>query len=452
MCQPHRRFRFSLAAACLCALFALASCAGAGDESKTVRPRSMRDVPAARLLFHFEPDVGDESNAPEAVKDAESAGKIEAIQMDFETRRPDEELLRTVASPDGQRALALYATRETEGYDFRMDLYATSGAFIRNIFPPNLVGTFAEEVAWSPDGSQIAFIGIANPLADGAPAPDRETLAPPIEPSTDPLAAPTVAPAIAPVAAFKTEQIYIADRDGMNLRPLTTREGLIYFELAWSPDAHALAALACREDEWLARKDAYKAPGGRPRIIKPDGEERLLDDRLADAAPVWSPDSTKVATAFDKTVAIFDAVGQTPTGANIPLEEPLWAASYRYDVKLFGKSGDEGSEATRSDGGARSGDKDAAARRGEGESSEASNVLSGVSASQGEDAPTPPLGSVVLNSFNAIVRVAWPSEETVYAQTSFVRYLPNEIVPVVRYVRWHRITLQLPETAVETRK
>jgi anaerobic selenocysteine-containing dehydrogenase len=98
------------AAAALCALATLA-CNGAGD-SLSVTPKTMRDVPSDRLAFRFEADVAEE-NLPEQARDAGApAEKLESIARDFETRRPDEELLRTVVSPDGQRALALYATSE----------------------------------------------------------------------------------------------------------------------------------------------------------------------------------------------------------------------------------------------------------------------------------------------------------------------------------------------------
>ena len=66
------------------------------------------------------------------------------------------------------------------------------------------------------------------------------------------------------LVADSTEQIYVADRDGNEIRPLTTRDGLIYFEVAWSPDSRAIAALACKPDRvihlcWFVRgwDDAY---------------------------------------------------------------------------------------------------------------------------------------------------------------------------------------------------
>src|SRR6185503_14621819 len=87
------------------------------------------------------------------------------------------------------------------------------------------------------------------------------------------------------------------------------------------------------EDEWNARERQYKMPAGRPRLIAPDGTERLLDDAMTDALPVWSPDASKVATAFDTDVAIYDAGGKTPTQARLPLGDQLLTASVAYDQK-----------------------------------------------------------------------------------------------------------------------
>jgi hypothetical protein len=41
----------------------------------------------------------------------------------------------------------------------------------------------------------------------------------------------------------------------------------------------------------------------------------LLDDELTEALPVWSPDSSKIADAFDTDVMIYDAALDKPTQA-----------------------------------------------------------------------------------------------------------------------------------------
>src|SRR6185503_16334183 len=139
---------------------------------------------------------------------------------------------------------------------FHIDLYAASGAFIRNVTPPELAVVFQDSVVWSGDSSQIAFV--ARKAAQPTPTPTPAEPDAPL-PLDTPLPSPTVAmPAFAPLATFSTEQIYVADRDGYNIRPLTTRDGLIYFALSWAPDGHAFAALACKEAEWEERERAIR--------------------------------------------------------------------------------------------------------------------------------------------------------------------------------------------------
>src|SRR2546423_13425621 len=80
-------------------------CVGVGGcrrpwGKQSVRPRSLRDVPAERLAYRFEADT----NAPPATGQDPNA-KLQSIQNDFDTRRKDDALLRTVLSPDRQRAL-----------------------------------------------------------------------------------------------------------------------------------------------------------------------------------------------------------------------------------------------------------------------------------------------------------------------------------------------------------
>jgi hypothetical protein len=216
-----------------------------------------------------------------------------------------------------------------------------------------------------------------------------------------PVPSPSVAPLFAPVASFNTEQIYICNRDGYDLKPLTSREGLIYFYYVWAPDGHAMAALACKEDEWNARERQFKLPAGRPRLIAPDGSERLLDDALTDALPVWSPDASKIATAFDTDVAIYDAGGKTPTQGRMPLGDQLIAASVAYEQRTTTKK-----------------------------------------ASTNANSPAPestPVSGGVPPSFNPIVRLDWRAPETLYVQTAFVRVMPGDTINT--FQRWHMLTI-----------
>ena len=303
------------------------SCSSILDKQREARPLVLRDVPAQRLSYRFEPDVP----LPTDIATEEANDKIETIQLDFSTRRQNDALIKTVRSPDGQRALALYGTEDEPSHAFRIDLYSSEGNFLRNLTPPDLSCVFPETVSWSPDGNFITFIGHKSVKPTPTPTPPGASL-PEVEAS--PL--PSVGPVFAPVSVFNTEQIYICNRDGFDLKPLTSREGLIYFYSAWSPDNQAVVALACRESEWDAREREYKLPTGRPRLITLDGKERLLDDGLTEALPVWSPDASKVATAFDTDVMIYDAGGAKPTQARIRLRDALLAASRVFEEKSSG--------------------------------------------------------------------------------------------------------------------
>jgi hypothetical protein len=361
----------------------------------------LQDVPAARLAYSFAPDV----EAPPGAVPVEET-KLKPIQDDFDARRKDDRLLRTVVSPDGLRALALYDTGETQEGEFRIDMYAADGKFLRNLTPPELSGAFAPMVAWSPDSNYIAFIGRKSLAPQTPPDMIPETAVP-----EGPLPTPSLAPAFGPVPVYDTEQLYVCNRDGFELTPLTKRNGLIYFYLSWSPDSHALAALACTEDEWSARERQSKLPAGRPRLVETTRSERLLDDELTEAGPVWSPDSSKVAAGFEASVKIYDAAAETQTQAAIPLRDPLLAASAAYDEKNLQSKN-------------KTGDK--------------SNAKGGEAASPA----SPSSGTPV--SFNPIVRLNWSDDRTLFIQTAYTRIYSNE--PVITFQRWHKLNLSIQAT------
>jgi len=347
----------------------------------------LRDVPARNLAFRLEPDV-----TPPQLKD-DTGDKVQAVQTDFNTNRKDDALIRTVVSPDGRRVLALYGTEDAPASAFRIDLYSSEGQFLRNLVPPTLSCVFPQTVAWSPDGNFISFVAHRKEVPAPTPTPPASV---PL-PEGSPLPSPSVGPAFPPVAAFDTEQIYICNRDGYDLKPLTGREGLIYFYFLWAPDTHGVVALACKESEWNAREKENKLPAGRPRLIAIDGKERLLADESTDALPVWSPDASKVATAFDTDVALYDAANNAPTQGKMPVRDQLIAASVAYEQKGNKKTDSGTHEPVRS--------------------SPASLPV----------------------SFNPIVRLEWPSPEKLFLQTAYVRVMPNETVTT--FQRWHLLHL-----------
>jgi len=391
----------------LATLISLAVSCTSITQRQDVRPLVLRDVPAQRLAYRFEPDVA----VPAEVINENADDKIEAIQSDFNTRRQNDALVRTVRSPDGQRALALYGIADEPSQEFHIDLYSADGRFLRNLTPPDLACVFPETVAWSPDGNFMTFIGhkavkpTPTPAPPGAIPPD--TSIPGETGEATPL--PSVAPAFPAVPLFSTEQIYICNRDGYDLKPLTSREGLIYFYASWAPDNHALVALACKESEWDVREKQFKLPTGRPRLITLDGKERLLDDELTEALPVWCPDSSKVADAFDNDVMIYDAVSTKPTQARIGLRDPLIAASRFYEERSAGgKKKNENNES--------------------------------------KAVETRPAESAIPASFNPIIRLEWSSPEKLFLETAYVRLMPNETIST--FQRWHLLVLSPQATGL----
>ena len=398
---PRAR-RLARAASAVCFVAALAGCEQI-REKLSVEPRALRDVPAARLAYRLEPDISPDV-LPASLKDDAAEEPLAPVKSHFETSRKEEALLRTVVSPDGQRALALYAPNDPAfpADEFRVDLYGADGMFVRNVLPPDLSGVFMSAVVWSPDGQLFAFTGrrTAKPTPSPTPTPDDAGL-PPVgpevtDPNAPPTATPTVAPIIAPVQTFSTEQIYVADRDGMSVRPLTARDGLIYFHVAWSPDGRALASLACKQDELERRITDNKQLAGRARVIDLGGRERLLSDELTETAPVWSPDAAKIATASELDVLIFDAAGDQPTAARVPLLEPLRAASAAYDAQVLKQPG----------------------------------------------------GKVPI-SLNPVIRLEWAQPEVLLAQTGYVRIFESESEPTRRYLRWHIVHLSPQAVALD---
>lgn len=301
-----------------------------------------------------------------------------------------------------------------------MDLYGADGKPIRKITPEGLSLVFPDIVSWSPNSETIAFAGsrrVAAPpqeIVQEAPTPPSLE---PENPAGAPTAAPTPAAAApqqpnAPVLTFRTEQIYLANRDGANLKPLTQTEGLIYFYFTWSPDGAMLAALAAKENEWQAmemqsgQRGEFLRPLGRPRLLEKNGRERLLDDNLSDVQPVFSPDSSKVAIAFRNDVRIYDTAGNPPTSAAIPLQVPLLTSSQAFDERQKGQAPSQGNDA-------------------------AVTTL-----------PTdqPPA------SFNPIVALRWSEDAALFLQTGYVKDFTSD-ERVRSFMRWHKLNLS-PQGAV----
>ncbi len=434
-------------------------CQRAVFEKPTVAPASLRDVPAVKLNFRFETDV---PAPPANNQTAQSEERNAAVQNDFDQNRPQEVLDKTITSPDKQRVLAVYHKAQDLSAEFRLDMYAPDGKLLHKITHDGMAVHFPETIIWSPTSTDVAFVAMARveqPVAAASPTPAENAADASATPENGAgananiqtnaenanVAANIPQPADAAEApknvfTFRTEQIYLCNADGADLKPLTQNEGLIYFYFVWSPDGASLAALASTYQEWtfLEQQANLKSetfvPAGRLRLVEKTGRERRLDDNLTTVRPVWSPDSAKIGIAFETQVRIYDAIGDAPTQAAIPLRNQLLISSKAYDeqAQLKLESGDANSNANA-----------------EANASQAANAnvnqAANVTVSQ-------PIGTLpdasTLVSFNPIINLEWTEDKLLYVQTGYIKLIKNDADSARSYLRWHRLIFSPQATAI----
>jgi len=411
-------------------IFLLSACQSTQQEQDYSKTVSLQNVPAIKLGFRFEADVPAPSVDDDKLQERKSSAKLgraelffPAVKEDFERNRPEEVLDETFVSPDGKRVLALYHRSQDAEKQYRLDLYSSDGKLLKTITPEGLaVVYFPDTVAWSPDSRNIAFTGTARLFTSSNQIEQKAVLAPEMSntvtqvegntPDANTVSSPTPQSPAEPTPVFRTEQVYICDSDGNNLRPLTQNEGLIHFYIAWSPNSEAILALALTWREWeLERLEAQKKaeifiPSGRPRIIERNGRVRLLDDRKTKVLPVWSPDSSKVAAAFDTEVRIYDAFSDNPTQASIPLKNQLLLASEKYEAQLKEKISNDASSYSDNNSGVK---------------------------------PLPKEEELV--SYNPIISLIWFDQRILYFQTGYVKEMIDTAQSVRSFLRWHRVIL-----------
>lgn len=407
-------------------------------------PTALRDIPALRLNYRFEPDVP----APDAANEtAQSEERNPAVQADFDQNRPQQFLDRTITSPNKKRVLAVYHEIGDLPNEFRLDMYSAEGQFLRKITHDSMAVHFPDTIVWSPDSTTVAFVAmirgkktdedVENPDANSAVSPEPEVdpeNPANVEPNT--VEIPPIGDESAPVLTLRTEQIYIADADGENLKLLTQVEGLIYFYFVWSPDSSMLAALAATYREWdgmqkfMQDRGEVFIPAGRPRLIEKNGRERRLDDNLTIVHPVWSPDSAKVAAAFDKQIRIYDAIGDQPSQAAIPLRNEFLTSAREYEKNT--KPAEETNVNANADTNANVNAKTEKTL----EKATNNNTNANVAVQPGT---LPDERNLV--SFNPIVDLKWTKEDTLYLQTAYVKQFQESANNVRSYARWHRLIL-----------
>lgn len=429
-------------------LIGASACGKTATDTPTVAPSSLSGIPSLRLNFRFENDVP----APTVNNQtAPAEEKNNAVQADFDQNRPEETLERTISSPDKKRLLAVYQKVGDGQATFRLDMYSADGKLVRKITPNGLAVHYPDTIIWSPDSNNVAFVGMirlgqpaATPLPDAPTPPNLEdanvnananvdTNSANVDANTNTNTAPTVEQP-KQVLTFRTEQIYICNSDGGDLKPLTQNEGFIYFYFVWSPDSSALISLATTWKEWqymqyqADQRGEVFVPVGRPRLVEKTGRIRLLDDNLTAVRPVWSPDSAKVALAFDKDIRIYDAIGDTPTQAAIPLRNQLLISSKNYDEEMKRKEGSAAN--TNTNANANSNVK----------ANTNVNANSNSNVALPQDVNTLPDESTVI-SFLPIVQLEWSEEKILYLQTGFVRDFKDSTQNTRSNMRWHRLLL-----------
>ena len=401
----------------------ITSCGGVANTNSGLGaatvPSALSQVPAVRLNFRYEADVPGPSEQPPSNAEERNA----AVQTHFDQNRPQEVLDRTVTAPDKKHIAAVYHRISDVNSEYRLDMYDGNGALLRRVTPDTMAVHFPDTILWAPNSSSIAFVAM---IRAGQEEGSQVPLPPDVNSNTStdvnsaepPPATPTLPVESAqPVLTFRTEQIYLCDADGTALKPLTQSEGRIYFYYVWSPDSSMLAALVSTSPEFAAMqgqatlKKEFFVPAGRPRIIEKNGRERLLDDATTQARPVWSPDSTKVAAAFDTQIRVYDAVGNTPTQAAIPLRNQLLISSQAYDRQMEQQAVADNTATNE-------------------------NANAPVNAALATSTLPDP---TKLVSFNPIVTLQWTSDDILYFQTGYIKQYENPADNRASFLRWHRL-------------
>lgn len=419
----------------LAAFLLIAACSTEKMPGGGGLPASLKDVPAVRLNFRYEPDIP----PPETTEKSGAEERNAAVQADFDQNRIEEIVDRTVTSPDGKRVAVVYHQSTDLPSEFRLDMYTADGKVLRKVTSDLMAVHFPDTIRWSPDSTSLAFLAMlrgasAEPALDDpnkvelvpAPTPTPDANAnvnANVSPSADAnanvdvnAAAPVVPTPEAPtgILTFRTEQLYICDAEGSGTKPVTQNEGFIYFYYVWSPDSSMLAALAAHSREWreLERRAEATAsiftPLGRPRVIEKNGRERRLDDALTAVQPVWSPDSAKVAAGFEHQVRIYDALGNSPTQAAIPLRNQLLISSQAYDQAQAQQLNADPNQPA---------------------------------ANTNTAAPSTLPDPSTLVSFNPIVLLNWSSPDILNFETAYIKRMKNEADSATSFVRWHRLIL-----------
>jgi hypothetical protein len=162
------------------------------------------------------------------------------------------------------------------------------------------------QLAWSPDGSTIAYYGNeAIHLLDADGSNDRVLAGLPQVPDDHP---PTWMPTWSPdgtTIAFASKDLWTIRTDGTDLTKITDLpEHEFAFDPSWSPDG---SRILLSIGGWETSGDGGTQYGGTLYLVDPDGSDltRLIDDGRSWWAADWSPDGRFIVSMM-----------ATPTGSD----------------------------------------------------------------------------------------------------------------------------------------